>query len=94
MGKWGKHSPHRAVSCFPCVIFTVDCILTLFFFCLSADVLGKVYAVIARRKGKILHEEMKEGTPFFSIQALLPVVESFGFSDGKRSLYRVFMYRE
>ncbi|KAF9376994.1 Cytoplasmic GTPase/eEF2-like protein (ribosomal biogenesis) [Podila verticillata] len=50
----------------------------------TADVLGKVYAVIARRKGKILHEEMKEGTPFFSIQALLPVVESFGFSDDIR----------
>ncbi|KAG0055413.1 Cytoplasmic GTPase/eEF2-like protein (ribosomal biogenesis) [Gryganskiella cystojenkinii] len=50
----------------------------------SADVLGKVYGVIARRKGKILHEEMKEGTPFFSIQALLPVVESFGFSDDIR----------
>lgn len=49
-----------------------------------AEVLGKVYAVIARRKGKILHEEMKEGTPFFSIQALLPVVESFGFSDDIR----------
>jgi ribosome assembly protein 1 len=51
---------------------------------LLAEVLGKVYAVIARRKGKILHEEMKEGTPFFSIQALLPVVESFGFSDDIR----------
>ncbi|KAG0234543.1 Cytoplasmic GTPase/eEF2-like protein (ribosomal biogenesis) [Actinomortierella wolfii] len=50
----------------------------------TAEVLGKVYAVIARRKGKILHEEMKEGTPFFSIQALLPVVESFGFADDIR----------
>ncbi|KAF9585233.1 Cytoplasmic GTPase/eEF2-like protein (ribosomal biogenesis) [Lunasporangiospora selenospora] len=50
----------------------------------TAEVLGKVYAVIARRKGKILQEEMKEGTPFFSIQALLPVVESFGFSDDIR----------
>ncbi|KAF9925090.1 Cytoplasmic GTPase/eEF2-like protein (ribosomal biogenesis) [Linnemannia zychae] len=50
----------------------------------TAEVLGKVYAVIARRKGKILHEEMKEGTPFFSIQAMLPVVESFGFSDDIR----------
>ncbi|KAG0367407.1 Cytoplasmic GTPase/eEF2-like protein (ribosomal biogenesis), partial [Gamsiella multidivaricata] len=50
----------------------------------TAEVLGKVYGVIARRKGKILHEEMKEGTPFFSIQALLPVVESFGFADDIR----------
>ncbi|KAF9896755.1 Cytoplasmic GTPase/eEF2-like protein (ribosomal biogenesis) [Lobosporangium transversale] len=27
---------------------------------------------------------MKEGTPFFTIQALLPVVESFGFADDIR----------
>lgn len=47
----------------------------------STEVLGKVYGVIAKRKGKILSEEMKEGTPFFTIKALLPVVESFGFSD-------------
>lgn len=47
----------------------------------SAEVLGKVYGVISKRKGKILSEEMKEGTPFFTIKALLPVVESFGFSD-------------
>jgi len=47
-----------------------------------ADVLGKVYAVLARRRGRILNEEMKEGTPFFEIKAVMPVVESFGFSEG------------
>ena len=45
--------------------------------------LGKVYSVVARRKGRIVSEEMKEGTSFFTIRALLPVVESFGFADGK-----------
>ena len=44
--------------------------------------LGKVYGVIARRRGRIIAEEMKEGTSFFSIHATLPVVESFGFADG------------
>lgn len=29
-----------------------------------------------------MSEEMKEGTAFFTIRALLPVVESFGFADG------------
>lgn len=48
----------------------------------SADVLGKVYAVIAKRRGRIIAEEMKEGTSFFNVTALLPVVESFGFADG------------
>ncbi len=45
--------------------------------------LGKVYGVIARRRGRIVSEEMKEGTSFFSIYAVIPVVESFGFSDGE-----------
>jgi ribosome assembly protein 1 len=48
-----------------------------------ADVLGKVYGVVAKRRGRILAEEMKEGTSFFSVSALLPVVESFGFADGE-----------
>ncbi|KAJ3196953.1 Cytoplasmic GTPase/eEF2-like protein (ribosomal biogenesis) [Irineochytrium annulatum] len=50
----------------------------------ASEVLGKVYAVLNRRRGRILSEEMKEGTPFFNIRALLPVVESFGFSDDMR----------
>ncbi|KDQ09890.1 hypothetical protein BOTBODRAFT_116551 [Botryobasidium botryosum FD-172 SS1] len=47
----------------------------------STEVLGKVYAVVAKRRGRIVSEEMKEGTSFFTIRALLPVVESFGFGD-------------
>ncbi|CDK27729.1 unnamed protein product [Kuraishia capsulata CBS 1993] len=50
----------------------------------SAEVLGKVYAVIQRRRGHIDSEEMKEGTPFFSIEAKIPVVEAFGFSEDIR----------
>lgn len=49
----------------------------------STEVLGKVYGVIARRRGRIMSEEMKEGTSFFTISALLPVVESFNFADGQ-----------
>ncbi|KAG5641547.1 hypothetical protein DXG03_004793 [Asterophora parasitica] len=49
-----------------------------------ADVLGKVYAVVAKRRGRIVAEEMKEGTTFFNVTALLPVVESFGFADDIR----------
>ena len=52
----------------------------------AAEVLGKVYGVVARRRGKIVSEEMKEGTSFFTVRALLPVVESFGFADGASSL--------
>ncbi|CCK70809.1 GTPase RIA1 KNAG_0F01410 [Huiozyma naganishii CBS 8797] len=50
----------------------------------SVEVLGKVYAVVQQRQGKIVSEEMKEGTPFFQIVARIPVVEAFGFSEDLR----------
>ncbi|KAF8451842.1 putative ribosome biogenesis protein Ria1 [Terfezia claveryi] len=46
--------------------------------------LGKVYSVLTRRRGRILSEEMREGTPYFTVTATLPVRESFGFSDELR----------
>ncbi|CAM1510397.1 Fc.00g007320.m01.CDS01 [Cosmosporella sp. VM-42] len=50
----------------------------------STEVLGRVYDVLTRRRGQVVAETMKEGTPFFTIQALLPVAESFGFADDMR----------
>lgn len=50
----------------------------------STEVLGRVYDVLTRRRGRVVAETMKEGTPFFTIQALLPVAESFGFADDMR----------
>lgn len=47
----------------------------------STDVLGKVYAVVQKRRGTITKEELKEGTPFFTVTAKIPVVEAFGFSE-------------
>ncbi|KAF2733593.1 elongation factor 2 [Polyplosphaeria fusca] len=54
----------------------------------STDVLGRVYAVLTRRRGNILSETLSEtssasttGNQTFTINALLPVAESFGFSD-------------
>lgn len=46
-----------------------------------------MYGVVAKRRGRIIAEEMKEGTSFFSVSALLPVVESFGFADGEHHGY-------
>lgn len=54
----------------------------------STDVLGRVYAVLTRRRGQILSETLSStssasttGNQTFTINALLPVAESFGFSD-------------
>lgn len=50
----------------------------------NADMLGKVYAALNKRHGKISSEEYIDGTGFFTVNALLPVVESFGFCDDLR----------
>ena len=47
----------------------------------TANVLGKVYGVLGRRNGRVLSDEMKEGSAMFTIQALIPVAESFGFVE-------------
>ncbi|XP_060924303.1 elongation factor-like GTPase 1 [Limanda limanda] len=47
----------------------------------TAEVLGRMYGVLGKREGRVLHEEMKEGTDMFIIKAVLPVAESFGFAD-------------
>ena len=36
------------------------------------------------RRARVLSEEMREGTPIFTIAAHLPVVESFGFATELR----------
>ncbi|KAI5958027.1 RIA1 [Candida theae] len=50
----------------------------------AAEVLGKVYAVVQKREGSIISEEMKEGTPFFTVVARIPVIQAFGFSEDIR----------
>ena len=50
----------------------------------TAEVLGKLYAVLGRRNGRVLAEEMKEGSAVFSVQAVVPVAESFGFAEEVR----------
>ena len=50
----------------------------------TAEVLGKLYAVLGKRNGRILSEEMIEGSAMFIIEAVIPVAESFGFAEDMR----------
>lgn len=45
---------------------------------------GRMYGVVSKRNGRILQEEMREGSDVFEIAAVLPVAESFGFSEDIR----------
>ncbi|POS86919.1 P-loop containing nucleoside triphosphate hydrolase, partial [Erysiphe pulchra] len=47
--------------------------------------MGGVYGVITRRRGNIISEERRPGTPLFTIKAHLPVMESFGFNGDLRA---------
>ncbi|KAK3601070.1 hypothetical protein CHS0354_029297 [Potamilus streckersoni] len=47
----------------------------------TTEVLGKLYAVIGKRNGQILSEDLREGSQMFNIKAFLPVVESFGLAE-------------
>lgn len=49
----------------------------IFFFLVS----GKMYAVLGRRHGRVLHSDMREGCQTFDITAVLPVAESFDFAN-------------
>lgn len=50
----------------------------------TTEYLGSMYAVLARRRAKVLKEEMQEGSPLFTVHAYVPVAESFGFADELR----------
>ncbi|KAL6637528.1 hypothetical protein ACP70R_025100 [Stipagrostis hirtigluma subsp. patula] len=48
--------------------------------------LGATYAVLSKRRARVLKEEMQEGTSVFTVHAYLPVAESVGFSNHLRSI--------
>jgi elongation factor 2 len=48
-------------------------------------VIGGIYGVMNRRRGTIIEEMARPGTPMTNIKAHLPVMESFGFTADLRS---------
>jgi len=46
---------------------------------------GGVYGVLNKRRGLVIEEEVREGTPLYTIKAHLPVAESFGFTTELRA---------
>jgi len=49
------------------------------------SVVGGIYAVMNRRRGQIIEEMQRVGTPLMTVKAYLPVMESFGFTADLRS---------
>lgn len=47
----------------------------------TAELLGRLHAVLTQRRARVVSEDLKEGTPYFLVRAHLPVAESFGFAQ-------------
>jgi len=47
--------------------------------------MGGIYGVLNRRRGHVIAEDRRIGTPLFNLKAYLPVLESFGFTADLRS---------
>jgi elongation factor 2 len=47
--------------------------------------MGGIYGVLTRRRGIIIGEEQRPGTPIYNVKAFLPVAESFGFTADLRA---------
>lgn len=48
-------------------------------------VIGGIYSTINKRRGIVIGEEQRPGTPMYNIKAHLPVAESFGFTGELRA---------
>ncbi|TID25516.1 hypothetical protein CANINC_002906 [Pichia inconspicua] len=46
--------------------------------------IGGIYSVLNRKRGQVISEEQRPGTPLFTVKAYLPVNESFGFTSELR----------
>jgi len=46
--------------------------------------LGGIYSTLNQRRGQVIQEERRPGTPLYKVQAYLPVLESFGFTEKLR----------
>ncbi|KAK9326045.1 P-loop containing nucleoside triphosphate hydrolase protein [Lipomyces orientalis] len=46
--------------------------------------IGGIYSVLNKKRGQVLSEEQRPGTPLFTVKAYLPVNESFGFTGELR----------
>lgn len=44
------------------------------------NAIGGIYSVLNKRRGQVVSEEQRPGTPMFTVKAYLPVMESFGFN--------------
>lgn len=59
--------------------------LTLLQIQAPADVVSSIFTVLQRRRGHVVQDAPKPGSPFYVIKAFLPAIDSFGFETDLRA---------
>lgn len=54
-----------------------------------ADCLDAIHQVLQRRRGHITRDQARPGTPFYTVQGYIPVIDSFGFETDLRAYTQV-----
>jgi U5 small nuclear ribonucleoprotein component len=49
------------------------------------DTITAIYNVLLKRRGHVVEERKKEGTPLYVVRAYIPVIDSFGFETDLRA---------
>ena len=49
------------------------------------NALGGIYSVMNQKRGMVIEEMQRPGTPMYTVKAYLPVIESFGFTATLRA---------
>jgi len=49
------------------------------------NAIGGIYSCLNKRRGQVIEENQRPGTPIYLVRAYLPVLESFGFTADLRS---------
>ena len=50
-----------------------------------ADCVASIYTVLSRRRGHVMQEAPKPGSPLYVIKAFIPTIDSFGFETDLRT---------
>lgn len=49
------------------------------------NALGGIYSIMNQKRGMVIEEAQRPGTPMYNVKAHLPVIESFGFTGALRA---------
>lgn len=79
---------HQSLRLLRLLTVSVDCLRQPVYFVeiqTPQDCIPAIYEILARRRGHVTKDIPKPGSPLFTVQAYIPVVDANGFETDLRS---------